>query len=744
MVIKHLQTWQRFTSITALLLAVMLIVAFFSVFNVRSSASAAMSSSQRVMLFGQRSPLLQGYAPSQQAPANTSLHLSIGLNTRNGAQLDALLIAQDDVTSPLYHSYITSQEFTQRFGPDNATIDAVTSYLREQGITVESVSTNHLFVTASASVARAEHAFGVGIANYALQGRTVYAPTSEPSVPTALAGKILTIAGLDNVAFYHPIGYGQNSRTLSPRTGPVGGYTPAELRTAYDINPLLNNGNNGAGQTVAIFALDGYKASDVNAYLSNYGLGAPKYSNVLVDGASGTAGPGAAEVETDMEITSALAPGAAQKIYIGPNTTAGLNDTYNRIVTDNSAKVASTSWGQCEANAGQAELAALDTIFKQAAAQGQAFFASSGDSGAYDCNNSNLAVDFPASDPHVIAVGGTKLQVGNGGSYGSESAWSCTACTSRGPKGAGGGGGISSYFARPSYQTGKNITYANRAVPDVSADADPTSGYSLYCTVSSAGCPSSGWILIGGTSAAAPLWAALAIDINHYLASRGKSGLGSASATIYRLYNTSQMYSAYHDVTTGNNLYYAAASGYDLATGIGTPDGWNFARDAAGDTGGTTTQLLANPGFEDGQTPWQASSSQIINTTNPHTGNYSAYLCGDNSCIDEFWQAVTLPANTTKLILSYWLAISTQETGSTCADYFYTRIRAASGAVIATVQTKCNTNANGWTQYTFDLTPTLQAYFGQQIQVYFEGTTNSSLVTNFFVDDVALDDTSTV
>jgi kumamolisin len=164
---------------------------------------------------------------------------------------------------------------------------------------------------------------------------------------------IANVGGLNNVVVYHPLGL-RNSATsqTSQRaaTGP-GGYTPSELRTAYDMNPLIATAN-GAGQTVAIFELDSYLPSDVNQYLSFYGLGAPKYSNVLVDRATNTAGPDAIEVELDMEVVSAIAPGATQKIYIGPNTGQGVLDTYNKIVTDNTAKTISTSWGLCESLSG--------------------------------------------------------------------------------------------------------------------------------------------------------------------------------------------------------------------------------------------------------------------------------------------------------------------------------------------------------------------------------------------------------
>jgi len=703
----------------------------------------------RYVIPGHLVPALKHSSPIGTTASSRVLQLSIALNLRNTGTLDALIAAQNDPRSSLYHHYITPQQFTANFGPTAASVQKVVSYLRSQGLSVGAIAPNRLLIDAYGTVANVERAFAITLADYKAGNRTVYAPTSEPSIPRTLGGLILNIGGLDDAANYHPLDSRIATGRMMPLPGPAGGYTPSELRTAYDANSLINNGDNGGSQTVAIFELDGYKSSDVNAYLSHYSLGTGKYSNVLVDGASNTAGAGAIEVELDMEVVSAIAPGATQKIYIGPNTTQGVNDTYNKIVTDNLAKVTSTSWGECEANSGNSELAALDNIFKQGAVQGQAFFAASGDSGAYDCGTSSLAVDSPADDPNVVGVGGTTLTTGTGGTYTSETTWSCPSCTQNGPKGAGSGGGISSYFARPSYQTGTGVSGSNREVPDVSADADPNSGYSVYCTVSAAGCPSSGWIVVGGTSAAAPLWASTATDTNQYLIGLSKPPLGNASALIYQLFNTSQTYTAYHDITTGNNLHYAATPGYDPATGVGTPDTWNFARDAAnpgsgGGGGGGTTQLLANAGFESGQSPWQESSSggyQIVDPTNPHTGSYSAYLCGYDNCSDAIWQTVTLSSTTTKVVLSYWLYIDTSESGSTCYDYFYARLRTSTGSTITTVQTQCNANAHGWTQYTFDVTSALSSYSGKQIQVYFLGTNDVSNPSDFFVDDVALNDT---
>ncbi len=549
----------------------------------------AVPKSGRVFIPGSLVPILRHHTPLHALAANCRLQLTVSLQLRNQRQLHALLQAQNDPRSPWYHRYLTPQQFAALFSPSKTTVAQVVAYLHAQNLTVTAIASNNTLIDTSGTVATVEKAFAVTIDNYSLNGRTVYAPSSEPSVPTSLAGALLNISGLDDVARYRPI------LRLGHAGSPNKGYTPDDARAAYDIGSLIK-ASNGTGQTVALFELDGYNPDDVNAYLTQYKLGAPHYSDVLVDNARNTAGAGAIEVELDMEIVSAIAPGAAQNIYIGPNSSSGVLDTYNRIVTDNSAKVISTSWGLCETNSDSAQLTALDNVFKQGAAQGQAFFSASGDSGAYDCNTDTLAVDSPSDDPYVVGVGGTNLQVGSNDTYGSETAWSSTAETKFSAKGAGGGGGYSTVFRKPSYQTGPGVdSNSMRHIPDVAANADPATGYAISCTVLIAGCSLTGWVTVGGTSAAAPMWAGIATDANGYLLNQKKTTLGNASALLYQLFNTKEALSAYHDITGGDNLYYKAGPGYDLATGIGTPDAWNFARDAAAITGNTTKETLQPP-----------------------------------------------------------------------------------------------------------------------------------------------------
>ncbi len=538
---------------------------------VHADANRRLALSSDIVPLVQRAHLLQAADPQQQ------LHLSIGLQLRNSAELDRLLNAIYDPRSAQYHHYLTPAAFNMLFAPTPDQVRQVVSFLQSQGFTVTTVAANNQLIDATGSIAQAQYAFNTRINNYRLGSRTFYANATAPSLPASLTSLITSIGGLDNSLHYQP-----HYRRLNVRQAAPGGYTPEDLAAAYDAAPLQNAGILGDGQAVALFELDGYQPGDVAQYFQAYNLGNPSITNVLVDGFNGSAGQGAIETELDIEVTAAMAPHARQIIYEGPNTTQGLNDTYNRIVTDHKARIALTSWGICESSSGPGELQTLDNIFKQAAAQGIAFFAASGDAGAYDCGDGNPAVDSPASDPYVTGIGGTNLQL-NTGAYDHESVWSNPKSKLRSPRGAGSGGGISNTFKRPTWQSGPGVdsqySNGNRQIPDVTADADPAAGYSIYCTVMNAGCPPSGWITVGGTSAATPLWAGSLALINQYLRADGKARVGFANPTLYRLFNVQQAFPAFHDITNGTNLLYSATTGYDLASGLGSPDIYNIARD---------------------------------------------------------------------------------------------------------------------------------------------------------------------
>ena len=771
------------------------------------------------VLTSQSVPLVSRAHMVGPAGAQQQLNLSVGLQLRNQSDLANLLSNLNNPRSSRYHQYLTPQEFAAQFGPTSDQVQQVKNYLQQQGLTVTSVAPNGLLIDATSTVAQAESAFQVTINNYVLGANAFFANANPPVIPGSLSSIIASIGGLDNSVKMHPLYHLASPIHNKPKSNFSGhsksspqaaqsGFGPSDLSGAYDAASLQTSGLQGSGQTVAVFELDGYQSSDVTAYLQNYSLATPSISNVLVDGFNGSAGAGAIEVELDIEVVAAMAPQATQIVYEGPNSTQGVNDTYNKIVTDNKAQITTISWGECEAQSGNAELQTLDSIFSQGAAEGIAMYAASGDSGAYDCNDTNLAVDSPADDPNITGVGGTNLQLNNS-AYGSESVWSNPSDTSRSPQGAGGGGGISSFFKEASWQTGPGVqnqySNGNREVPDVSADADPATGYAVYCTVSAAGC-SSGWIEVGGTSAAAPLWAGSTALINGYLQQQGKSRMGFANPVLYGLENQKTQFAPFHDVTSGTNLYYPATTGYDEASGWGSPDIYNIARDvAAGVTGppptptpnpsptatGTSTpsptptdtttpspsptdtstptpvptstatppptptststpvpppggSLIQNGGFEQGSQGWQESSAggyELVDSTNPHSGSYSAFLCGYASCDDSIGQSFTVPGGASSVNVSYWWYGDTNRTTQSCTDTFTVTLLDSAGNAIGQAQAACNKDATRtWQQVTFNATSLLANYAGQDVTLVFSAHTSSSSsrTSAFYVDDVAV------
>ncbi|GAC1401993.1 MAG: hypothetical protein NVSMB49_17430 [Ktedonobacteraceae bacterium] len=788
---------QRSSVLYKLALAtVAVIVVGVGIFSISLIARARQDS--RNPINGQTVPLIGKAHLAGPTSGQQKLNLSVGLQMRNQQELDVLLANLNNPHSSLYHHYLTPQQFAAEFGPTATQQQQVVNYLHSQGFAVEHVSSNGLLIDASADVAEVEAAFAVKINNYQIGARTFYANASAPTVPNSVSSLIVSIGGMDNSTHMRPLYHlkaQSNKKATSPTLAKraMAGFGPTDLLGAYDGNPLQQAGIKGNNQTVAVFELDGYQQSDITQYEQTYNLGNPSITNVLVDGYDGSAGAGAIEVELDIEVVAAMAPAASQIVYEGPNSTQGVNDTYNKIVTDNKAQITTISWGECETQSGAAELQTLDGIFKQGAAQGISLFAASGDSGAYDCNDTNLAVDSPAGDPYIIGVGGTNLQT-SGGAYGSESVWSNPTDTQRSPKGAGGGGGISGTFAQPTWQVGPGVknqySNGNREVPDVSADADPATGYDVYCTVTAAGCPPTGSITVGGTSAAAPLWAGSMAMINNYLQSQNKSLAGFISPKLYGLANSQQQYAPFHDVTSGNNLYYPATAGYDEGSGIGTPDIYNIARDLAGGnvpvpspTPGTpgpsptattaptntpttvptdtpvatdtpvptdtatpppfTGSLVQNGGFENGTDSWQESSAggyELIDTKHPHTGQYGAYLCGYTGCDDVISQDFAIPSNASNISISYWWQATTKHQSQSCVDDLTVSVLDGSGQVIGQLQHACNTDAsNNWKQETFDISSTLSQYAGQTVTLVFSGHTGyTQRTTSFFVDDVTV------
>ncbi|TSK06585.1 MAG: hypothetical protein FPO08_07945 [Geobacter sp.] len=523
-------------------------------------------------------------------PAATQMRFSFTLPLRNQAELNELLKRMYDSSDPQYGHYLTGRQFTDRFAPSAADYEAVKKYAKEMGLTITGTHANRTVLDVAGPASAVEAAFELQMHQYQAQsGRNFIAPDHDPGVPGTIAACISGVIGLDSAAKWRTHSHSTRAAGLPMATpyqigtGPGGGMTPKDVAAAYNLAPVTAT---GTGQTLALFQLDGYTPSDIAAYARYYGLPAVPLQNVLVDGFSGAPGSGAGEVTLDIELQMAMAPGASRIIvYQGPNTTKGVLDTYNRIATDNLAKQVSTSWGLSEGDSGSAFLNSENAIFQQMAAQGQTIYAAAGDSGAYD-NGSTLSVDDPASQPYVVGVGGTRLYLDGSGAYSRESTWNGGTVS-----GGAGGGGVSYFWPIPSWQQKLSNVASSvmRNVPDVALNSDPGTGYSIYFQGQ--------WWIYGGTSCAAPLWAAFTARVNQQRATGGLPPLGFANPTLYQLGTGSGYGTSFHDVADSTtNLYYPAITGYDNATGWGSFNGANlFTALAPANSSTTTTTTVSVP-----------------------------------------------------------------------------------------------------------------------------------------------------
>ena len=544
-------------------------------------------------------PRLSGHVPTAaiaqsrllgRVAAGQMVSLALTLPLRNQAALPDLIARQSTPGDPLCGHYLTPAEFTARFGPAASDYAGVAAAAKQNGFAVTGTHPNRLILDVSGPASKVEAAFGLHLQRYVnASGCEFYAPDAGPALPAGLAGRVSAVVGLDNAlrlhSHLHPALKGRDG------SGPQGGLTPTDIATAYSLPTTA--GLTGAGQTIALYELDGYTRSDITAYESAYGLPAVPLQNVLVDGADGSAGSGADEVTLDIEMAQALAPGLSRiLVYETPNNNSDQDylDGYNRIATDNLAKQVSTSWGYQEDGSDPVLINGENPIFQEMAAQGQSIFAVTGDDGAYD-DGSTLSVDDPGSQPYVTGVGGTTLTTnGSGGTYAGESAWGLAYnvndpnSTDGGEFGVGGGGGFSAVWPAPSYQSVLPSAPAMRSVPDVALNSDPETGYSIYYGGS--------FTVYGGTSAAAPLWAGFTALVNQQRTAAGKAPVGFLNPPIYQIGASAAYTANFHDVTTGNNLYYPALPGYDNATGWGSFIGSALLNTLAGNSAAPQTATV--------------------------------------------------------------------------------------------------------------------------------------------------------
>jgi kumamolisin len=348
----------------------------------------------------------------------------------------------------------------------------------------------------------------------------------------------------------------------TPKAAAAVSYNPPQVAQLYNFPTTVN----GAGQTIGIIELGGgYKTADLKNYFASLKITEPKVTAVLVDKAKNSptnANSADGEVLLDIEVAGSVAPGAKIAVYFAPNTDQGFLDALTTAIHDttHNPSVISISWGGPESTWTAQAMTAFDSAAQDGAALGVTICAACGDSGSSDgVTDGNNHVDFPASSPNVLACGGTSLQSANG-AITSETVWN------DGAQGGATGGGFSVQFPEPSYQTSANIkppTGGGRGMPDVSGDADPQTGYNVLVDGES--------LVIGGTSAVAPLWSGLIALLNQSL---GKP-VGFLQPQIYPFVPPSSS-DAFHDITQGNNGAFSAGPGWDAATGLGSPSGQNL------------------------------------------------------------------------------------------------------------------------------------------------------------------------
>ncbi len=562
---------------------------------------------------------------------DTPLHMTVTLQPRDPVALEAFATAVSTPGSPQYRDYITPMEFAERFGPTPDAVAAVEASLRAHGLTPGQPSPNALSIPVTATASTAARAFQVSFAHVSLQnGSAGIVNQQAPALDPSIAPDVQAVLGLDTLRSAEPLFVRPHAATTHVRPhvvtgGPQpgcssegqqgqGGFTDDEIASAYGLSGLYQAGDFGAGQTVAVLELEPYDLADIQHYARCYSLNGqplnPQIANVTVDGGPGS-GSGSGEAALDIENVIGLAPQANVAVYEGPNSGAGPYDTFSKIITDRAAQVITASWGQCEFVNGSSQASAENTLFQEAATEGISVFSASGDDGAEDCfpGNPTAQVDDPASQPFVTGVGGT--QVNALGPRPSESVWN------DGPTVGASGGGISTFWKMPAYQveapaslhvvnggsSGSPCRSSSgdcREVPDVSADASPSTGYVIYWNGTGAagvGQPQ-GWQVVGGTSGAAPAWGALIALANASSACAGtrvgfaNPALYNAAASNYAA-NFNDTRSGNNDMTGGNLGQFAAGSGYDMATGLGSPDGSSLASALCADS-----ISVGNPGAQ--------------------------------------------------------------------------------------------------------------------------------------------------
>jgi kumamolisin len=513
------------------------------------------SQEKRVELKGSaRAPLPGG---RRVGPANPNERIQVTVFLQRGAGRQFPDVNEMGSRPVRSRKYLSREEFAAAHGARSEDLAAIRRFAEQHGLEVLSESRPRRSVILGGTVKAFSDAFGADLGRWEHPSGTYRCRTGALTIPAELDGIILGVFGLDNRPQAKT--HFRVRKRVSPQAAAVS-YSPVQVAEAYDFPTSVN----GSGQCIGILELGGgYNAQDLQTFFTGLGIAVPTVTAVSVDGATnsptGSSNGPDGEVELDIEVAGAVAPGAQLGVYFAPNTDAGYLDALTTAIHDTNLKpsIISTSWGGPESSWTQQAMDSINSACEDAATLGVTVFAASGDDGSSDGVSSGTpTVDFPASSPYVTGCGGTTLDL-SGDTITDEVVWNDLSEN----EGAS-GGGVSETFALPTFQASANVPkapngFVGRGVPDVAGDADPETGYNVVVDGQA--------LVIGGTSAVAPLWSGLLALINQ---SMGKN-VGYINPLIY----TSSVESTMHEITTGNNGAYSAGPGWNACTGLGSPDG---------------------------------------------------------------------------------------------------------------------------------------------------------------------------
>lgn len=579
---------------------------------------------------------------SESLNPSQTIHMEIVLALRNSQQFQACAASISDPNSPNYDHFLTSTTLSP-YLPTPGETASVISYLRNGGFTTSS-GPSPVVIVATGTVAAAEKLFGVNLNIYKQGSTTFFASSSNPMFPQNLVSMVTGITGLDNYSLARPM----DQSTCGSPLGTVGSESPYPIcpqgiQVGYSLSSLYTSGYdgyNGTGVTVAIVDVAGDPniQGAINTFDTQYSLPAITLGIQYPDGTPTSYDPGwASEQAMDVEAVHSAAPGASIVMMVTPYYSDPV-DSIDYVATHHLASIVSNSWGY-GTDTGifpSSFVTAEDERLALDAAQGLTILFATGDLGAYN-GGISPGTDFPASDPHVLAVGATNLNLkGCDGT-------SCTAYKNE-TGGSISGGGYSGFFTEPSWQASTIGSRSGRAIPDVSMVGDMP-GIWVYSTLSdlcgTTSPTANAWFDCSGTSLSTPLWAGVLAVAQQ---ERG-AGFGNIDPLIYQLGHGSSYTSIFHDVTSGNNGYYSAGTGWDPVTGWGSPSGANLAA------------ALAAVGCDAGVVPPTITS--VTGTIMPAAGNGAWSITINGACFGATQPAVdtlgdgsvtTQPSSTTPAI----------------------------------------------------------------------------------------------